>query len=397
MITWKLLIEVSIILLIATALFWLIKPTLTLAARRFTLLALPLLSIGIVLVRSFFDYDYSVVNIPLVELDPVSATAQQATGTDYQLGWIDLYLIGVLVMMTLLLFRVIRLVYFFRKAKPHRVDKKFCILVTANKNSFSFFNYIHLSANLDEDERKVVLEHEMLHINKHHSLDLIMIHIYHALFWFNPVMIILKRELVQTHEYEVDEVMYSRYDEAYLGHLLSYTLGTSVAHLLLTSQFYQKMTLAKRIKKMKMKNRTNRFAVLIIPGMILSLGLISWTYTGSEPSFSSAFSNHSRPGDGELDRQPAFKGGQEELISFMSENVRYPESARKNKIEGTVFVAFIVETTGKLSDVKIEKGVHDLLDAESIRVVNMMPDWIPGEKNGKPVKAQMTLPISFKL
>ena len=94
---------------------------------------------------------------------------------------------------------------------------------------------------------------------------------------------------------------------------------------------------------------------------------------------------------------PQFPGGQTALNKFFAENIKYPVEAQKNGIEGRVYVNFVVNTDGTLTQVTIIRGSHPLLDKEALRVVKAMPKWIPGEQRGKKVKVSYTLPISFSL
>lgn len=98
-----------------------------------------------------------------------------------------------------------------------------------------------------------------------------------------------------------------------------------------------------------------------------------------------------------VEKMPEYPGGEEERVNFLVKNVKYPEEARKNGISGTVYVSFIVEKNGKISDVKALKGVDESLDNEAVRVVNLMPDWKPGMQRGKPVRVQFNMPIQFNL
>ncbi len=97
------------------------------------------------------------------------------------------------------------------------------------------------------------------------------------------------------------------------------------------------------------------------------------------------------------EKEPEFPGGQMAMQRFISENVEYPKSAKKNKEEGKVFVQFIIEGDGSLFDIKVVRGVSEALDNEAIRVVKLMPKWSPGESHGKVVRVKYTLPISFRL
>lgn len=94
---------------------------------------------------------------------------------------------------------------------------------------------------------------------------------------------------------------------------------------------------------------------------------------------------------------PEFPGGEEALKKFIAENVKYPEEAVKNKIQGKVFVTFDVAEDGKVTDARIARGVAPMLDQEALRVVNSSPIWEAGKNKGKQVKVSYTIPIQFKL
>jgi TonB family protein len=85
------------------------------------------------------------------------------------------------------------------------------------------------------------------------------------------------------------------------------------------------------------------------------------------------------------------------LSKFLAKNLRYPEVARKQNVEGKVTVRFVVDTTGEVKDVTVVRSVDSLLDSESVRVVRLMPRWKPGVQDGRVVNVYKTLPISFKI
>ncbi len=96
--------------------------------------------------------------------------------------------------------------------------------------------------------------------------------------------------------------------------------------------------------------------------------------------------------------EPAeFPGGLEELVKFLMVNIKYPSVARQHGIEGTVFVSFLIEKDGSLSDISVAKSLSSETDAESLRVVGLSPNWKPGRIKGQPVRARFVLPIKFKL
>jgi tonB family C-terminal domain len=94
---------------------------------------------------------------------------------------------------------------------------------------------------------------------------------------------------------------------------------------------------------------------------------------------------------------PQFPGGQIAMLQYLMKNIKYPEQAMKEGIQGRVAVRFIVEKDGSISDVKPVLSVHPLLNKEAVRVVESMPKWTPGKQNGKPVRVRFNLPVMFKL
>lgn len=95
--------------------------------------------------------------------------------------------------------------------------------------------------------------------------------------------------------------------------------------------------------------------------------------------------------------EPQYPGGRKELLKYMEENMRYPDSMRDLDMEGEVVVEFYVERNGVISGVSVVKSVSKEFDDEAIRLTRNMPRWIPGRKNGALVRYKMTMPINFKI
>ncbi len=93
--------------------------------------------------------------------------------------------------------------------------------------------------------------------------------------------------------------------------------------------------------------------------------------------------------------QPEFPGGPDSLQSFLKSNLRYPDSAKYNRIQGRVYIGFLVDKKGKIKEEKVLNGVNELLDNEALRVVKMMPQWKPGTAGGSPTNVQYILPVDF--
>ncbi|MBL7923652.1 MAG: energy transducer TonB [Bacteroidia bacterium] len=97
------------------------------------------------------------------------------------------------------------------------------------------------------------------------------------------------------------------------------------------------------------------------------------------------------------EKMPVFPGGEEALYDYIKTHLRYPDSLAGKNIQGKVYLTFIVSEKGKISDVEVLRGVQRDLDQEAVRMIQSMPDWIPGEQSGVPVKVRFSLPVYFKL
>ncbi len=98
-----------------------------------------------------------------------------------------------------------------------------------------------------------------------------------------------------------------------------------------------------------------------------------------------------------VEQMPEYPGGMQAMIEFLQANMKYPEDAAKQKVEGRVMVQFVVETDGSVTDVHVAKQVFPSLDAEAIRVVQAMPKWTPGKDKGRVVRVKYNLPIVFRM
>ena len=98
-----------------------------------------------------------------------------------------------------------------------------------------------------------------------------------------------------------------------------------------------------------------------------------------------------------VEQMPSFPGGMGALMSWLSQNIKYPVIAAENGVQGRVIVQFVVEKDGSITDVKVAKSVDPSLDKEASRVVSAMPKWTPGKQNGSAVRVKYTVPVTFKL
>lgn len=98
-----------------------------------------------------------------------------------------------------------------------------------------------------------------------------------------------------------------------------------------------------------------------------------------------------------VESMPEFPGGQQAMMEYIARNIRYPAMARESGIQGRVFVNFVVERDGSVTNVRVLRGIGGGCDEEAIRVVKAMPKWTPGRQRGQAVRVSFNLPVRFTL
>ena len=98
-----------------------------------------------------------------------------------------------------------------------------------------------------------------------------------------------------------------------------------------------------------------------------------------------------------VEEMPSYPGGDQKMYEYLGKNIKYPQIARESSIQGRVFVNFVVEPDGSVSNVKVLRGIGGGCDEEAVRVVKSMPKWKAGKQRGKAVRVSYTLPVVFKL
>lgn len=293
-----------------------------------------------------------------------------------------LYFSGLLFFTGAFIFRLAKLLRMIRSAERNE-DGTYQLASENAKQAFSFFGYLFLPAGIDPEIRRTMLLHERVHIRQKHSFDLLFFELLQLLFWFNPLYRVARNQLSATHEFIADEQACGDDPVHYKQVLVAHVLGLPRTELI--HAFSEPGNLKKRImmlNKNKTAGRARWSYLLAFPLIALALSLNSFTFGG----------------DGEkVDKMPEYSGGQAALVSYMGTHVHYPEKAVSEKTAGTVYVSFTVEKTGKVTGAKVVKSVSPELDAEALRVVSSMPDWIPGETAGEKVAVEMTLPVKFAL
>ena len=292
------------------------------------------------------------------------------------------------------------------------------VITDRNYAPFSWRNYIVISRKDYEAGGAMIITHEQAHVRHHHSFDLILAQLFCAFQWFNPAAWMLKRSLMEVHEYEADaSVLDSGFDERrYQICLVRAALQGSFAT---TTNNFANCSTKKRIVMMN-RHSTNPWArlrvLLMLPAVALSVTVASASNQDVKVAEkqnltaviieekngkvdSSSINLPAAPDDVFMvvEDVPEFPGGAAALLEFLRKNINYPTECRKNRVEGRVLVSFIVEKDGSITNPFITLGADPLLDAEALRVVSLMPNWKPGYQRGEAVRVQYTVPINFRL
>lgn len=282
---------------------------------------------------------------------------------------------------------------------------------------FTWGRWILMSESDRQTDGAVLEAHERAHLQGVHWADMLLANLVQCLTWYAPGALLIKRDLTTVHEYAADEaVLGSGADaERYQMLLIQKAAGRRFANSLTANINHS--SLKKRIAMMQENKRAPkpRMRVLaLVPAALVAVAVAVNPAVASEalalkpkPAPVSASAAVAAPAAQQptpkkvivenVEVAPAFPGGDEELFMWLARNMRYPEVAIKNNVQGRVFVRFVINEDGSVSDAEIVRGVSQELDAEALRVVGELPKFKPGTVKGKPIACRFTLPINFKL
>ncbi len=355
---------------------------------------------------------YNVIVMPEFVLDASSAIDNTGKSLFYAVSTQSLILhlsIGISILLALrLLASIVFLMTRIRAGK--RINKFGCNVLPVKKNvaPFSFFSFVFLPESMLEDEcLKPVLIHEKAHIVKKHSLDLIFVELLTLVFWFNPIIWYMRRELRMQHEYEADRFVLQQKIEKTSYQKLLIDMSFSGLSYSITNPFNYS-PLKKRIIMMN-KNFQGSHAkaifgmLAIIP--LFAIAIVLQSCEHHQETELEGTEDITVDLKDDIDTiytkapvNPSFPGGMNAMYSFLQENLTYPEEERKAGIHGNVFISFVVKADGDITDIEVVRGVSPGLDKEALRVVGLMPDWEPGKlENGEAVNVRFNLPIRFVL
>lgn len=359
-------------------------------------------------------FDYSAVLPEIVVGSEAVETGNRVFVLSEWIGY--LYLAGVVALLVRLAVQAFSL-YRLIVRMPEKEINGVCVKCLNDPSGpFSFFGWIFMNpAAVKEDEISEILTHEMAHVKQHHSVDVLLAEMVSICCWMNPFAWLLKREVRLNLEFLADrKVMEAGFaTKSYQYHLL----GLAYNHKYGLSNNFNFSHLKQRIIMMN-KKKSNaaghiKYALFVLPAFaLLVAGNISCSQDASQtedakeevvapvsPEAKEAPADSTAKEEVFMvaEQMPEFPGGMKEMLKFLQENVKYPENAMKNNVQGRVIVQFVIEKDGTPTEFKVLRSVDPDLDAEALRVMKAMPKWKPGMQKGQVVRVKFTVPVSFKL
>ena len=339
-----------------------------------------------------------------VVLPAVSTSSQGGEVLLWELIVLIVYGVVTCVLLLRFLWQLVSIILLKNNSQTAYIHDTEVYLLTDDEGPFSFFNWIFINPERHKsDEIEEIMMHELTHCQQLHSIDIIFAELFCVVFWFNPFVWLLKREVRLNLEYLADNSVLAngKDNKEYQYHLLGLTYRKNVATI---SNNFNVLPIKKRIKMMNKKETKGILKakyMLYIPlvAMLLAVSNIE-TIARNVAKVTSSVEIQQKPKKAPkrvfavAEVMPTFKGN---LNQWLSENLRYPEAAVSRKEQGRVIVRFIITAEGEVIQPAIVRSVSPSLDKEALRVVSKMPAWNPGRNGNKKVATKYTLPVKFSL
>lgn len=257
--------------------------------------------------------------------------------------------------------------------------------------AFSFMNSIFIGANIPEEKKGIILKHELIHVKRRHSLDVLFAQLIQCILWYNPLSYKISSYLKEIHEFEADQVATENKVE-YLELLLQQNFNTfnfSFVHQ------FNSNHLKNRIMRLKNNSRNPISPIAIFITLIL-FGLL---FTSNQKVQAQVVEKSTKTTTEkvEVDVVPKYPGGNDALFNFIGKNISYPAKMKKRNIEATVYTELIIDKNGNVESHKFLKPTNVLFEEEVSKMIQKLDRFTPAQKDGKAVKSKITLPIKFKL
>lgn len=337
-----------------------------------------------------------------------------STGTPiWRQLFLGIYLIGVLIFSMRLFYGIYRL--FQLKNKSQSVVHAGHKLWVSDRvpSPFSFFSYIYWNPNLDyrQKEGAAILAHELAHVRRSHSLDIVLLELLQVLFWFHPLIPMIKKSIRNVHEYQADADVLKQVPVRPYGQILLYQARYNDPQLRLVNHFFTTQ-IKQRIIMMTRKPSSRRqlwVYALAMPALVV-MGLLflqteAYAHLNT-PNIDYSLETIEYTTD--PDKMPVFPGcedagaeqqkcSNQQMFQYIIKKMKYPKAAKDSGIEGMAVISFKINASGQVIDAEIVKDPGAGCGAEALKIVESMPTWEPGLKDGKPVTVEMKLPFKFAL
>ena len=363
----------------------------------------------------------------------VSSTPVEEARAVWPLVLLAVYGVGVLFFLGRNLLSLIRLGQLLRGTQREDIHRYVAdaprILLFVHERGIAPFSWMRCIViarkDLEEDGRPILL-HELAHIRCGHSWDLLLADLCCFVQWFNPAAWLLKQELQAVHEYEADEAVLRAGVNAreYQLLLIKKAVGTrlySMANSLNHSKLKKRITMMQRRKSNPWARAKLLYVLPLAAVAVAAFARPEVSGVSNELSAAKvtdlaeivkektveSVPQDTVKADGlqgknstvydMVEQAPAFPGGPQAMMQFIKDNLKYPQIAKENGIQGRVILQFVVDETGKVTDPKVIRSIDPSLDTEAIRLVLSMPRWMPGVQDGKAVAVKYTFPVMFSL
>jgi TonB family protein len=359
-----------------------------------------------------------IVNLDMPVIFPEPETYENSRSINYTPLLLVFYLVPAASLLLFLFVSNVRVWLLIRRSDCIIADHPKVYISGRDTLPFSWFGKIVVSRKDYQSEHlESILTHEKAHVRQHHFIDLLVAELITVLQWFNPAVWFYRAAIRDVHEYLADRATlnngvelpeYQRLLAGLTGLVPAGVLSNNLKHSLLKNRLI-----------MMTKTESGKFEPVKVTIAVIAMLIIGWGVfaTACKSKIEGEPTQTEIPAQAEVEttniepieipqdtvifnvveQMPSFPGGDEARINYILENIRYPEEARKKGIQGRVFVTFVVEANGAVTNVKILRGIGGGCDEEAIRIVEAMPVWEPGIQRGKPVRVQFNMPIHFAL
>jgi len=369
-------------------------------------LIIPLMNIPVFLhgAETVLSKEY-IYFMPEFEMNAASENSSNVFPSLFSMvAWI--YIVGVMIAFVRFIIGLYQIFSHIKMAEKIQ-HEGFTIAIHPDFQPSSYFNFIFLPEYLPSDHgQQLIISHEINHAGRYHSLDILFFQLLKIIFWFHPFTKMMESSISEVHEYQVDhEITKTCAKTEYANLLLHLILADQGKQLM--NNYFNKFQTKKRIMMMA-KTKSNpivksRF-LLAVP--LLALLVIAFACGQQEDhelvleedlSGDLVLKSSSDDIFDIVEEPPMPVGGFDAWTSYLSSNLTYPAQAKKEGIEGTVYVVFVVEVDGSIQGAKILRGIGGGCDEEALRIIQNAPDWEPGVQKGQKVNCRMRVPIKFQL